>query len=250
MYTDQSISERTVVCRAQCQPCGHEHTLSAGKALRHARELMSRLALDGRIDFDADIADPRFSSDYLFGPALGQMFGVLVCRDDSGAEHVLKAFSGQYNAAWHVAGWCDPVFDVATYERIAAEVDVQIKKWDDSKLTEMSVDEARRIKLARRELSRRTMKELHELYTLRNFAGEQRPLTDFFAGGIPTGSGDCCAPKLLNTAALQGWQPLGLVEFYWGATNRSGTREHGCYYANCPDKCGPILGFMLCGAES
>jgi hypothetical protein len=66
---------------------------------------------------------------------------------------------------------------------------------------------------------------------------------------MPTGTGDCCGPKLLAQAAIEGLRPLGLAEFYWGRENRSGSRRHTTFSASCPEKCGPILGFMLCGLD-
>ena len=73
---------------------------------------------------------------------------------------------------------------------------------------------------------------------------------DVFLGpAMPTGTGECCAPKLLHHAATHGLTPLGLAEFYVGRTNRSGTRRHGEFYAPCAEKCAPILGFLLCGVE-
>jgi len=41
----------------------------------------------------------------------GNMFGVLICVDNTGQTHVLKAFSGGYAGTqlYNVAGWCDPV---------------------------------------------------------------------------------------------------------------------------------------------
>ena len=106
------------------------------------------------------------------------------------------------------------------------------------------------LKAERKRLSQSLMKELHALYHLKNFRGETKPLSDFFqhANGIPTGAGDCCAPKLLNQAIGQNLRPRGLAEFYWGATNRSGTRHHEEFHGSCASRCHPILGFMLCGA--
>ena len=102
----------------------------------------------------------------------------------------------------------------------------------------------------RKQLSQELMKELHALYVLHNFHGEARGLVDVFPidKGIPTGAGDCCAPKLLNYAAENNLKPVGLLEFYWGKDSRSGTRRHGHFYSSCIEKCYPILGFLLCGA--
>jgi hypothetical protein len=46
--------------------------------------------------------NPKFPTDYLFGDARGQMFGVLECADGSGNTVVLKAFSCQYDGEWLV----------------------------------------------------------------------------------------------------------------------------------------------------
>lgn len=100
-------------------------------------------------------------------------------------------------------------------------------------------------------MSRQLMRQLHALYTVRNFRGQSSDLTPFFPShrGIPTGTGDCCAPKLLNYALLRGIRPVAIAEFYWGRTNRSKSRLHGRFYPACHDKCMPILGFMLCGLD-
>jgi hypothetical protein len=73
-------------------------------------------------------------------------------------------------------------------------------------------------------------------------------LSEVFTGkAMPTGTGECCAPKLLHHAAVHGLTPLGLAEFYIGRENRSATRAHGRFFAPCEEKCRPILGFLLCG---
>lgn len=102
---------------------------------------------------------------------------------------------------------------------------------------------------ARKALSQQSMRAIHELYRVRNFRGQLASLFDIFPAGrgVPTGSGDCCAPKLLQYAALHDLTPLGLAEFYWGRESRSGARLHRAYYPSCKDKCYPILGHMLCG---
>ena len=57
--------------------------------------------------------------------------------------------------------------------------------------------------LKRRALSRQLMREIHDLYRLKNFRGEELPLTAAFCGdgAPPAGTGDCCGPKLLHHAA-------------------------------------------------
>ena len=235
-----------------CSKCNVEHRLSEGPAHEHALELMQELTNLTRIDYRSEsaAADPGFSTDYLFGAARGQMFGVLAAEDRQGGVVILRAFSCQYNAAWNVAGWAPPLFDVAAYDQIMIPGDRAIKELGREMDALESGHEKRLLQHKRKRLSRSLMKDLHGLYELSNFRGETRPLAEFFreTNGIPTGAGDCCAPKLLHQAVRRNLRPLGIAEFYWGRTNRSGTREHGRFYSACLDKCQPILGFMLCGA--
>ena len=66
---------------------------------------------------------------------------------------------------------------------------------------------------------------------------------------MPAGTGDCCAPKLLNFAAKEGLVPISMTEFYYGKENKSGTRKHKHFYPPCSDKCEPIMGFLLSGVK-
>ncbi|MDX2475258.1 MAG: hypothetical protein QNL91_16295 [Candidatus Krumholzibacteria bacterium] len=222
------------------------------RAQKHAIALRRELESSRRIDLlaEPDAADPRFHTDYLLGPALGQMFGVLECQDSRGKTVVLRAFSGQYNGVWKVPGWAPPVFDLEAYHGIMIPGDRRIK--DLGRKIEAGGSDCADLKRQRKALSQSLMKELHDLYQLTNFRGGTQPMADFFGAvqGIPTGAGDCCAPKLLNQAARLNLHPLGLAEFYWGASNRSGTRKHGHFYDSCGDRCQPILGFMLCGVTA
>lgn len=204
------------------------------------------------INMDQDIKPaPELSTDYLFGTARGKMFGVLVCRTGSGQNKILKAFSGQYNGRWQVPGWVDPLFDVSEFEAVNHDEEKKIKKITESLRTIPShSDKWLQLRKKRRLRSRQLMQEIFQLYRLTNFAGKSASLFEAFHGApsLPTGTADCCAPKLLNHAALNSLTPIGLAEFYWGLENRSGTKAHGRFYPPCTEKCRPILGFLLCGA--
>lgn len=238
-----------------CQACGREHFFAATElARKHARALMAALAAEKRIDFAVEPhrADPRFSTDYLFGEARGQMFGVMVCRDQAGRMRVRRAFSCQYNGEWLVEGWVGPLFDVGEFKELTCNVEARVKQLGmEIGRRETRGEDGQQLRQERKQLSRQLMKDIHGLYRLRNFKGETRLLADAFtgSGGIPTGVGDCCAPKLLHHAAQHNLTPLGIVEFYWGKENRSQTREHGRFYSACQEKCAPILGFLLCGLD-
>ena len=65
----------------------------------------------------------------------------------------------------------------------------------------------------------------------------------------PGGTGDCCAPKLLQYAYQHGLKPVCMAEFWWGAPTKTELRQHLNYYPACRGKCKPILSWMLQGLE-
>jgi hypothetical protein len=230
------------------------HELPAEPAREECLELMALLHCHRRIDWQVPeaMADPRCSTDPLFGEAGGKMFGVLCCRDIAGARVVLRAFSGQFNGLWRVAGWVDPIFDVAAFAQLTLEPEREIKRIG-REMELLSKDSVRRrqLRVKRRTLSRLLMQEIHDLYRLVNFRGEASPLIAAFCGdgAPPSGTGDCCGPKLLHHAAINGLRPEALAEFYWGRSNASATKSHRELYPACAAKCRMILGFQLCGLQ-
>jgi len=238
-----------------CRDCGKEHAFYEGEAREHCGELMRFLEQEGRIDLDAKTGatNSRLSTASLFGEARGKMFGVMICRAPDGSNRILRAFSGQYNGIWEVQGWAPPIFDVTVFNRIYADTEPRIKDLSRTILsTERHSKAWTELIHQRKQLSRQWMRDIHSLYILTNFRGEKRSLADAFAGngGIPTGTGDCCAPKLFNQAVQEHLTPMGMAEFYWGRENSSQTRHHGRFYPSCTTKCEAILGFMLCGLET
>ncbi|PSN17561.1 RNA pseudouridine synthase [filamentous cyanobacterium CCP5] len=95
----------------------------------------------------------------------------------------------------------------------------------------------------RRKISRQIQAQLHQAYPLINFRGKTTTLADL--GALPTGTGDCAAPKLLQYAATHGLKPLGLAEFWWGPAMDQ--RRSGEFYGACAERCQPIMGFFLSG---
>ena len=234
----------TIACHGFCADCGTTHSLPVGNSRQYALELLEQLNKFKRIERGTD---PKFSTDYLWSDARGQMFGVLECEDAKGNTVVLKAFSCQYNGEWLIDGWVPPVFDVETFHRLTVPVYKEINELGE----QIKQHSAEELSKKRANLSRNLMVEIHDLYRLTNFEGETRPLSEVLGKrkGIPVGTGDCCAPKLLNYAALNNLKPIGLSEFYFGKESKSGERQHGAFYTACKEKCQPILGFMLCGTK-
>ena len=94
---------------------------------------------------------------------------------------------------------------------------------------------------------------LFRQYRMLNANGEERDLIDIFGETInampPAGSGDCCAPKLLQYAYANGLEPVCMAEFWWGDSPKQEIRHHLHYYPACRSKCLPILTHMLCGLD-
>jgi len=107
------------------------------------------------------------------------------------------------------------------------------------------------LKKERRELSRSLQTQMHNAYVLTNFAGETRSLRELITeGAMPTGMGDCCAPKLLHYAAIHDLTPLAMAEFWWGLPSADGYKIQGEFYGACVERCQPLMGFLLSGRRS
>ena len=115
---------------------------------------------------------------------------------------------------------------------------------------EARVDALRR---QRREMSDALQQWLFSQYRMLNANGEERDLVDIFGETInampPAGSGDCCAPKLLQYAYANGLEPVCMAEFWWGNSPKQEIRHHLHYYPACRSKCLPILTHMLRGLD-
>ena len=61
----------------------------------------------------------------------------------------------------------------------------------------------------------------------------------------PGGTGECCAPKLLNYANQHGLKVKVIAEFWYGDSPKGIIRHHGQFYEPCQAKCMPILWYML-----
>ncbi|KST66211.1 RluA family pseudouridine synthase [Mastigocoleus testarum] len=123
----------------------------------------------------------------------------------------------------------------------------------------------RELKQQRKELSRQLQAKMHAAYNLINFLGKSKTLQELMPSGLPTGTGDCCAPKLLHYAATHSLKPLAMAEFWWGKSSGVdssisgekilgqkilGKKTSGKFYGACVERCQPLMGFLLSGLQS
>ena len=154
----------------------------------------------------------------LLRPGHGRMFGVLVCTDGT----VLRAFSGEMEGELLVPGFVPPAFDIGSYCSVLFDYDRLIKNSPDH-----------------RSLSRKCWEELKQLYRFHCFDGSVCNLASVFPDA-PSGTGDCCAPRLLSHAYGQGKKPASLCEFFYG----SGSMNHKSFHSPCDSRCRPLLPFL------
>lgn len=94
-------------------------------------------------------------------------------------------------------------------------------------------------------------------FRMLNARGESRSLTDIFRSFYPqeynqtppSGSGECCEPKLLQYAFAHHMRPLCMSTWWWGRSPASEIRHHLAPYPACQGKCKPILAWMLQGLD-
>ena len=99
-------------------------------------------------------------------------------------------------------------------------------------------------KAQRKALSKSLQAEMHQQMSqgVTSFLG--RPPETLFPHGIPTGTGDCCAPKLLAWAARHDLRPLALAEVWWGPESLQ-NKAVGEFYPPCVERCEALMGPLL-----
>lgn len=155
----------------------------------------------------------------LLKPGHGRMFGVLVCTDGT----VLRAFSGEMEGELLVPGFVPPAFDIGSYCSVLFDYDRLIKNSPDH-----------------RSLSRKCWEELKQLYRFHCFDGSVCNLASVFPDA-PSGTGDCCAPRLLSHAYSLGKKPASMCEFFYG----SGSMEHKSFHTPCDTRCKSLLPHII-----
>ena len=190
-------------------------------------------------------------------PTEGKMFGVLVVESgdrsqesgDRSAYGYLAAYSGLLEGRNDWAYFVPPVYD-------AQQPDGYFK----TKEREISLT-SYLLPLTSKKMSQDLQLWLFHQYRLLNARGEEKDLVEIWqdyhsASRIrekyplpPGGTGDCCAPKLLQYAYQHGMKPVCMAEFWWGESPKSLIRHHGQFYPACSGKCKPVLAWMLQGLD-
>ena len=185
----------------------------------------------------------------------GKMFGVLVVEGG-----FLAAYSGLLAGRNDWAYFVPPVYDAQQPDGYFKTTEREISRLT-SISSKSSITSDTSISSDSKALSQELQTWLFHQYQLLNARGEVKDLVDIWQEYYnrpkllrkyplpPGGTGDCCAPKLLQYAYQQGLKPLCMAEFWWGATTKTELRQHLNYYPACRGKCKPILTWMLQGLD-
>lgn len=108
-------------------------------------------------------------------------------------------------------------------------------------------EELAELELKRKSLCDESLRNVFSLYEFTRFDGKKISLNEIICkrGNVlpPTGTGDCCAPKLLCYAFANNLIPLSMDEIFFG--NSTKNKESGCSYPPCDERCGFILPEIL-----
>ena len=188
-------------------------------------------------------------------PQEGKMFGVLVVSlppspsDGRGDLGFLAAYSGLLEGRNDWEYFVPPIYD-------AQQPDGYFKQQEQiiSLTSHLSP-------LISKQLSQQLQEWLFHQYIIRNARGQEKDLVEIWQDYYdrpklrtkyplpPGGTGDCCAPKLLQYAFQHGLKPVCMAEFWWGPSTKTEVRQHLNYYPACRGKCKPILTWMLQGLD-
>lgn len=193
----------------------------------------------------------------------GLMIGSLVCwNPETCRRQVLYAVSGnnkqlqiaENQSCGSVASDFIFVPSIVSSEKIddaLQENDLEIHKLTDeiNKLTLVNKESPQRQKLIeeRTKLTDASLKKVFSLYTFTRFDGKKISLDEIIKkhdGHLPpTGTGDCCAPKLLSYAFENKLIPVSMDEVYYGRDTLN--KKNGFSYPPCDERCGYILPSIL-----
>ena len=191
-------------------------------------------------------------------PTEGKMFGVLVAIQGGGSLGFLAAYSGLLEGRNDWAYFVPPVYD-------AQQPDGYFKT-KEREISELINEESKTLPSSLFPLPSKTMSQelqlwLFRQYRLLNARGEEKDLVEIWQDYHssprirekyplpPGGTGDCCAPKLLQYAYQHDLKPVCMAEFWWGESPKSLIRHHGQFYPACSGKCKPVLAWMLQGLD-
>ena len=177
-------------------------------------------------------------------PSEGKMFGVLVAEDSNDGLGFLAAYSGLLCGRNDWEYFVPPVFDAQQPDGYFKQKEREIMASPNHKgmSQDLQLWLFRQYRMLNANGDTRDLVEIWRDYHQNPKIQKKFPLP-------PGGTGDCCAPKLLQYAYQHQLKPVCMAEFWWGASPASEIRHHGEFYPACRGKCKPVLTWMLQGLD-
>lgn len=215
----------------------------------------------------------------------GVMLGVLVCKDTDGHKIILKAVSGNSlvpnvthkNSQPQIVlqasddsstnsiseMWVPPIVDSSVIMETLFPNDKKIHELTDELKLATTDSERRKISEERSALTTESLAKVHALYKFHTASGRVLSLREICKVKLPpTGTGDCCAPKLFDYAFSHGLAPISMDEVFYQrqqtesellqtasvqtvAPLQNSQKIYGHSYAPCDERCGIVLPAML-----
>ena len=178
--------------------------------------------------------------------ANGIMIGVLVAKNSVQENKILFTVSGisrKIEGKFHDAIFIEPIVSNRKIMSALQKNDKKIHLLTE-KLKSCRKEDIQELQLHRSTLTSESLEKVHELYSFYCFDGKIRSLKQICKNQLPpTGTGDCCAPKLLNFAFKNNLTPLSMCEVFYGKSTEK--KISGCKYSPCDERCGLILPEIL-----
>ena len=178
--------------------------------------------------------------------ANGIMIGVLVAKNSAQENKILFTVSGisrRIEGKFHDAIFIEPIVSNRKIMSALQKNDKEIHLLTE-KLKSCQKEDIQELQLRRSALTSESLEKVHELYSFYCFDGKLRSLKQICRNQLPpTGTGDCCAPKLLNFAFKNNLTPLSMCEVFYGKSTEK--KISGCKYSPCDERCGLILPEIL-----
>lgn len=171
----------------------------------------------------------------LLDASRGKMVGVAVLDDAS----VLRAYSGDLGGKED-----NPGFAPCLVRRADTQA-LQDETW-------AIVNSTTTTTAQKKAASQRLMKAMTAAVRLTSAGGVSRALPAIVGrDALPSGTGDCALPKLFDAANRRGLRVVGFAEAWWAGPGASvgGARRHGALQPPCAERCAPLIGHLLCGAQ-
>lgn len=177
----------------------------------------------------------------------GLMLGCLVCYDKNTRQRkILYALSG-ISKQLVLKNQNEDIIVVPSIVH-EKQINQALEKNDllIHQLTEQINNGHKELEEQRTSLTTESLLAVFDLYEFTRFDGKKVSLNEIIKekGKLPpTGTGDCCAPKLLSYAFGHNLQPVSMDEIFYGKDSKN--KKNGCSYAPCDERCGFILPYIL-----